>query len=288
MPFGTCSFSITERLLFRGSLGPVGPAGPIGPTGAQGPVGPAGPIGPTGAQGPVGPAGPSGPQGPAGSQGPKGPAGIGIYNYIPVSATGTPDQNGSALSTALWSTLTASPTSPIVVKVGPGSYNISTLRARANVIIEGSGVGATLITAGAAELNDGAEIRDLAITLPTSTGVSTGVWATGNSRLKNVKISNAGYGVVLSASPAYLTVEDSVINATYQGLLATGQYCSGACRVDIRNSSFSGPTSLAVYSGTVYVVGSQLSGPAEVRAGGAAKCVQVFNENYDALGITCQ
>jgi hypothetical protein len=156
------------------------------------------------------------------------------------------------------------------------------------VTIEGSGVGATLITAGAAELNDGAEIRDLTIILPASTGVSTGVWATGKSRLRNVNISKAGNGVVLSAQPASLTIENSEIDATNQGLVITGQYCSGACRIDLRNSSVSGPTSLAVYSGTVYVVGSQLSGPVDVRASGTAKCVQAFNELFDSLNSTCQ
>ncbi len=283
----------------QGVAGPVGPVGPAGPVGAVGPMGPMGPTGPEGPAGPqgipgpigpagtVGPSGPTGPQGTPGPQGPQGPAGIGITNYLPVSATGTADDNGSNLSSTLYKTLKATPAAPIVVKVGPGSYNIGTLKARANVIIEGSGVGATIITAGAAEIYDGAEIRELSIVLPASTGISTGVRATGNGRLTRVNISNAGYGIVLQPGPAYLAVEDSVINATSAGILVSDQLCGGACRVDVRNSSISGPNSVVVYTGNVYVMGSQLTGSVDVGGSGSLKCVHASNGVYDSLSSTC-
>lgn len=131
-----------------GPQGPQGVKGDAGATGPQGVEGPQGPIGLTGPQGSEGPQGPVGPAGPQGAAGPQGPAAR--YANVAVVAKNGGDYTGpdaAMTDLAAWCG-TPSATSPCLVKVMPGVYDISTgsLQLTPYVDLIGSGQGNTTIT----------------------------------------------------------------------------------------------------------------------------------------------
>lgn len=238
--------------------GPPGATGPVGPAGPPGAAGSAGPKGDTGAVGPVGPAGTTGATGPQGPPGPQGPAGTGGLNYtrtivVGPTTTSTATENGTALVNALTGITGASATSPYLLKIEPGIYDLGagTLTMKPFVDIEGSGEGVTTITAaGRSEFGPGtvagasnAELRFLTVA------------NTGGNNLHAIAIVNKGtalavthvtvtakdgsyntYGIY-NHSDAKLLLRDSRISAVGKGNGASYGVRNDGSMLTVRNSS---------------------------------------------------
>src|SRR5690348_7050254 len=129
-------------------LGPIGPAGPQGPKGDPGATGAAGPMGPAGLPGPAGPQGSPGPAGSTGPVGPQGPQGVAYARTVVVSPVGTEVQNGWALGNTLAGITAASASTPYLLKIEPGVYDLNGayLPMKPWVDVEGSGMNTTIIT----------------------------------------------------------------------------------------------------------------------------------------------
>lgn len=160
---------------------------------------------------------------------------VGTYaRTIYVSGGGTDAANGTALTTALANISGNSATSPYLVKIEPGVYDIgvSTLTMKTYVDIEGSGQNATFIksqrsqssaAANAAAVAGAvnAEIRELTITNSGAGGaIGIGFFATGTGAysVRNVTINSTSgtgtsYGIYMSSS-AQVFVRHATVNAT--------------------------------------------------------------------------
>lgn len=210
-----------------GTAGPQGPQGPIGAAGLAGATGPVGPIGMTGATGqtgPQGPAGLTGTQGLTGATGPEGPVG-------PIGATGSTGPQGSAGTTphyaniivvaksggdftdplaAINSIADASPTNQYLIKIMPGTYEISSFNTKESVDIEGSGQGTTVISNpnvvgvdSTFNIYSSSNIRNLSLYTPVSTRGSNPrlsdltIISSHPEMMTNVAVNNWSPGLVL-------------------------------------------------------------------------------------------
>lgn len=151
-----------------------------------------------GPKGDIGPVGLQGPKGEPGLTGPQGPPGITYASTILVSPAGSPLENGAALLSAL-AGITASASTPALLKIEPGIYDLaaSSLNMKPYVDVEGAGENVTTLTgsvipsismAGVVNGADNAEIRFLTV---INTGPGTA--------MSNINASPKVTGVTLKA-----------------------------------------------------------------------------------------
>lgn len=168
-----------------GSQGPAGPTGPMGSDGAAGATGPSGAMGAMGPTGAMGASGAMGAMGENGATGPLGPTGPGapLITTVIVSPKATAVASGTALTAALAAITDNSTAKPYLLKLEPGVYDLGTssLTAKANVDIEGSGQDVTTITSNLTGTNGtltvavAIEVRELTV---QNTGTASNAFAT--------------------------------------------------------------------------------------------------------------
>jgi hypothetical protein len=141
---------------------------------------------------------------------------------VVVRSVGTDAQNGTALRNALAGITTASPSSPWLLKVEPGIYDVGTPRfvMKADVDVEGSGEGVTTIRGGGGGCvgNESATVLSTVdATLRSLTVVNTGgcdyataIWSDGPLDLRDVKARASGgaissRGIILTGGFKQLT-----------------------------------------------------------------------------------
>ena len=144
---------------------------------------------------------------------------------------------------------------PYLVFIGPGTYTIGSggLHTKPNVYLAGSGVGVTILEAGFGAgtidqsavvslnglLENESALRNLSIVqYGSSTGISSGVYATGFSSMDNVeiKVQSTGavnYGVYLDSG--MISIKDSDISVANASVLSTGIFANGGSH-EFRNT----------------------------------------------------
>lgn len=107
--------------------------------------------GDAGSQGPRGPEGPVGAQGPAGPAGPPGQNGIAYARTVVVSPADSPAASGEVLRTVLAAIADPSVSSPWLLHLEPGVYDVGTqgLMLKPYVHLEGSGQDVTVVRSSA-------------------------------------------------------------------------------------------------------------------------------------------
>lgn len=169
-------------------------------------------------------------------------------NTVTVGAAGTPVANGTALRSALAVIATSPPTAsrPVLVKLGPGVYDLGAtpLQLLAYVHVEGAGQGATqLVGDGQASATsavllaaNNSELRALSVQSRAGAAYATGIYAdsaiTGTFVVRNVAAqslggSTAGVGIHNNGgSPLIDTVavvaSNTTANGSSTGIVNTG------------------------------------------------------------------
>ena len=195
---------------------------------------------------------------------------------IYLKGNASPTTNGALLRTTL-SGLSANPSSPVVIKLEPGMYDIGslTLDLRAFVTLEGSGEQETTIffvSSGAAALRAGigvvTTVRSLAVQAFGSGGTVTGVSVEGGVlTLDEVTVRVDGSaptsnGVMVSSGTA--TLEECSIKVLASSMTTCG-VCAGSATLSMYDTdvectaSSSGTATGVQFSGVVDIVGGSVT-----------------------------
>lgn len=189
------------------------------------------PQGATGAAGSTGPVGPAGPAGLAGLQGETGPRGltgtVDTSNFfdkaasdarfaakaartIVVSASGTPAENGTALLDASSAAQGGSAESAVLIKLGPGVYNLGAANLTLDTFVayEGSGRDVTTIRGvDTAFFGGGGAVRDLRIDMTDNGDGALGIWARVPSR--TTRVSNVDIALTSTQWASGIVIQDN-------------------------------------------------------------------------------
>lgn len=220
-----------------------------------------------------------------------------LVRTVVVSPVGTPEQNGSALRTALAGIRGASATTPYLLKIEPGVYDLgaSTLMLKSWVDVEGSGKGATILTRTASAASattvgvvaTDLEVRDLTIRIEGGASASAAavVAAGGRISFDGVRLEARGgtssaLALVVTNTPT-VTVADSELDATGSTAPFRRALHVQGGTVEVRSSVLAGPTqTVLVHPGaTVRVALSQLAGDAP-SVSGTLTCAGVYDESF--------
>ena len=218
--------------LLQGSVGPKGepgPAGAVGSAGSQGLPGVTGKDGTNGVQGPIGPQGLPGVDGKDGVQGKPGIQGDpGFRRIVVVPAIGTSMANGDSLLARIAGISDATSSSPVLIKLEPGVYDLGGRSAllKSNVDLEGSGPSRTLIQSS----HDGS-IDSSAVIWIQNLGRES-------SRISRLTVSNSGAGtsIGISATKSDLLLENVTIQSFRSASRLVGVQALGSVYVAMSNS----------------------------------------------------
>jgi hypothetical protein len=230
-----------------------------------------------------------------------------------VSPVGTAAQNGQRLRDVLAAIPSPSATSPALVRIEPGVYDIGTsqLAMRPFVDIEGSGPGVTRITnsvagggvsVGVVRLVSNAELRDLTVENRNTSGLqSTGLAAGGTFteavRARKVVVSIPGPITVVFATYFEHVATVDLDGVTLDARGGSGGTANQAFRIDggvgtVRNSTINAGAGgcALMYPGTGQVTSFRLSNTQLVgsNCGTNTRCAGVFNDVYTTLTNLCQ
>ena len=272
--------------------------------------------------GPAGPQGPPGAKGDTGEKGDIGDAGPRPAHVVWVAKSGGDFTSVSAALTGIGTTLpAATATDPYLIKIAPGTYDEAAgIDLEANVSVEGSGIGVTILRAsgptvirGAGSLNN-VEVRNLSVR--NLGAVASALWsALSLSGVTGVfTVRDAAFDVANHPGSTFVILAESsninLVNTTATsgsgsdtgyGLSSTGSSVvrvdggafasNGAIRaadtssVFITGSQLGGfPVSLVVAnSGKIVAVASTVTGKKFLSGTGTVNCVASFDSNLVAL-----
>jgi len=211
--------------------------------------------------------------------------------------------SGNALWNAINGITGASATNPYLVKIEPGTYEITGIGTHGAVFmkdyvdIEGSGQNVTTIHG--APTNGGdivlsasyAELRDLTV-INEGTGdviSAIGVYAASTAfAISNVTaITNSQGGLFEEALSGVAVVKDSTFIAKGLANEADGIYCNEDKTLYLLRSVAQGKSyALRTSSGDAYIVDSQLIGGVDFAGPGV--CVGAYDGSFAALNTSCQ
>lgn len=160
-----------------------------------------------GPKGDIGPVGLQGPKGDTGLTGPQGPPGMTYASTVLVSPVGSPLENGAALLSAL-AGITASASTPALLKIEPGIYDLaaSSLNMKPYVDVEGAGENVTTLT--------GSVIPSISMA-----GVVNGA---DNTEIRFLTVINSGPGTAMSNINASPKVTGVTLKAIGPGEVSVG------------------------------------------------------------------
>lgn len=228
-----------------GSPGGAGPAGPAGPQGERGPAGETGPAGPqgdpgrdgaaglAGAKGDLGPQGEKGAPGATGAtgltgpQGPAGPTGLNFARTIVVAPGDTPQAGGLNLRAAIErAAAAASQSTPQLIKLEPGLYDLATFTATlpAYTDLEGSGAANSIVRGRGLRAGVESGVRDVAVEVVNATSPALEVPAAATG----VVIEGAALRATNPSSVALALVAAAPVTVTNSELTATGRTVTAA------------------------------------------------------------
>ncbi len=195
--------------------------------------------------GPRGPRGPRGARGPAGATGATGPAGAGTGAFertiiVSPDAGANPSASGTRLLAALAGAAgEASASSPYLVWIEPGIYDIGTnqLNVPAHVDVQGSGQDVTTVQGeGAATLvaASGTELRDLTAVDDDPTGAAQAIATSGGLRDVTATATGAGAATAALANTPTMPIVNVTASATTSAASSFAQAIEtqGAAQID--------------------------------------------------------
>jgi len=206
-----------------------------------------------------------------------------------VSPVGNPTENGAALVAAVDGITDATSTSPWLVRVEPGTFDLAghTLAVPSDVTIEGAGQFATTLTSSVAlstalSLAGNNELRDLSFSFDNAAGPGNSfvIHANGYATLRHLEVVSGAYTVGVTSQGSTVVLIDSFISSTSSTGIAL-MTTTGVMKV--YNSRVAGHVS----SGSPFTInfgGSQVDVTPD---GYLPTCAASFHANFAAANATC-